>query len=187
MSLKPLGLFPEVRGEDSIPPSGQHRKETISRLDCQYISSKKCVSWRMEALVWKLAFCDYEGHSHPTFILRTSLSTTSRGSDQSESRVSITSGTQSLSSSPVVTAAPSSRALPFTGGVFVRVDVGDAVDLSDLTSHQVEQSSAKHDLKCAGPRANAAVTSAAPRCHLPQRPTRGDSRGVPKTNHCCVW
>ncbi|KAA8590947.1 hypothetical protein FQN60_001890, partial [Etheostoma spectabile] len=47
-------------------------------------------------------------------------------------------------------------------GVFVQVDVGDTVDLSDLTSHQVEQSFAKHDLKCAGPRANAAVTLANP-------------------------
>lgn len=61
------------------------------------------------------------------------------------------------------------------------------MDLSDLTSHQVERSSAKHDLKCAGtpppPRANAAVTSAHPACQLSRRPTRADSCGVPKTNH----
>lgn len=91
------------------------------------------------------------------------------------------------SSKEAVTVTPSACPLLFTEGVFVRVDVEDAVDLSDLTSHQVEQSFAKHDLKCAGPRANAAVTLANPSCHLSERPTRADSRGVPKTNHRCVW
>lgn len=47
VSLKRLGLFPKVRGEDSILPSGQDRKENISRLDCQYIFSKKCVRCRI--------------------------------------------------------------------------------------------------------------------------------------------
>ena len=92
--------------------------------------------------------------------------------------------------SAVVTVTPSittARPLLFMGGVFVPVDVGDTVDLSDLTSHQVEQSFAKHDLKCAGPRANAAVTLANPSCHLSEWPMRADSCGVPKTNHCCVW
>lgn len=87
----------------------------------------------------------------------------------------------------VVTITPSSHLLLFIGAVFVQVDVGDTVDLSDLTSHQVEQSFAKHDLKCAGPRANAAVTLANPSCHLSVWPMRADSCGVPKTNHCCVW
>lgn len=87
----------------------------------------------------------------------------------------------------VVTITPSACPLLFIGGVFVQVDVGDTMDLSDLTSHQVEQSFAKHDLKCAGPRANAAVTLANPSCHLLEWPMRADSCGVPKTNHCCVW
>lgn len=89
--------------------------------------------------------------------------------------------------SAVVTITPSARPLLFMGGVFVQVDVGDTLDLSDLTSHQVEQSFAKHDLKCAGPRANAAVTLANPSCQLSEWPMRADSCGVPKTNHCCVW
>lgn len=67
-------------------------------------------------------------------------------------------------------------------GVCVRTDAEDAVDLCDLTSHQVEQSFAKHDLKCAGPRANAAVTLAGPGCQLSERLMSSDSRGVPKTN-----
>lgn len=70
--------------------------------------------------------------------------------------------------------------------VCVWTDVKDVVDLCDLTSHQVEQSFAKHDLKCAGPRANAAVTLAGPSCQLSQRLMRSDSCGVPKTNQCCV-
>lgn len=70
--------------------------------------------------------------------------------------------------------------------VFVQMDLGDAVDLSDLTSHQVEQSFAKHDLKCAGPGANAAVTLASTSCHLSESLIRSDSCGVPKTNHCCI-
>lgn len=70
--------------------------------------------------------------------------------------------------------------------VCVRTDVEDVVDLCDLTSHQVEQSFAKHDLKCAGPQANAAVTLAGPSCQLSERLMRSDSCGVPKTNQCCV-
>ena len=66
--------------------------------------------------------------------------------------------------------------------VCVRMDMGDVVDLCDLTSHQVEQSFAKHDLKCAGPRANAAVTLVGLSCQLPERLMRSDSCGVPKTN-----
>lgn len=67
-------------------------------------------------------------------------------------------------------------------GVCVRTDAEDTLDLCDLTSHQAEQSFAKHDLKCAGPRANAAVTLAGPGCQLSERLMSSDSRGVPKTN-----
>lgn len=75
---------------------------------------------------------------------------------------------------------------PFPSSVCVRTGAEDVVDLCDLTSHQVEQSFAKHDLKCAGPRANAAVTLAGPGCQLSEQLMRSDSRGVPKTNQRCV-
>lgn len=68
--------------------------------------------------------------------------------------------------SGLVSVTPSVRHPPFPGSVCVWTDVEDVVDLCDLTSHQVEQSFAKHDLKCAGPRANAAVTLAGPSCQL---------------------
>lgn len=110
------------------------------------------------------------------------LSTTSRITSQSKRFHALIE-----KASAAVTITRSACPLLFIGGVFVQVDVGDNVDLSDLTSHQVEQSFAKHDLKCAGPRANAAVTLASPSCHLSERPMRADSCSVPKTNHCCVW
>ena len=84
-------------------------------------------------------------------------------------------------------ARPPSQPLVSQGGVFVQEDMEDTQDLSDLTSHQVEHSFPKHDLKCAGPRANAAVTAANWSCRLLGQPMRADSRGVPKTNHCCVF
>lgn len=165
------------------------------------------MSWRIKntTIASKLAFWDSEGHGFSVFTSKflppcSPLFLTLRNATQSEGcELAVHWLDPQLflffftylfwkgEASAVVTVTPSAHPLPFIGGVLVQVDVGDTVDLSDLTSHQVEQSFAKHDLKCAGPRANAAVTLANPSCHLSGWPMRADSCGVPKTNHCCVW
>lgn len=197
MSLKLLGLSSEVRGEDSqyLYQSNAERKKYFKvKLPIDFF-------WEMcelvdKSIASKRTFWDFEGHCYSTFtsnfppprsffsLWRTPI--TAKGFERALHWLFFFS-TCARQASLVVTITPSTCPLLFIGGVFVQVDVGDTVDLSDLTSHQVEQSFAKHDLKCAGPRANAAVTLANPSCHLLEWPMRVDSCGVPKTNHCCVW
>lgn len=134
--------------------------KNISRLGHQKIFFLRRVSWRIKTLASKLAFWDSEGHCYSVFtskflpprnFLFLWLKETPVKVKGSEPDALITLSFWERETSAVVTVTPSARSLLFTGGVSVQVDVGDTVDLSDLTSHQVEQSFAKHDLKCAGP------------------------------------
>lgn len=199
------GLSPKVRGEYSqyLHQGNAERKEYFKvRTPIEVFFSKERMTRRIEkTLASKLVFWDSEGHCYSVFMSKVCPSSqtvlffwlqelkgwklVANWSDPG--RFFLPFFFLWRGASVVVTVTPSSCPLWLRGGVLVQMDVGDTVDLSDLTSHQVEQSFAKHDLKCAGPRANAAVTLAGPSCHLSEWLMRSDSCGVPKTNHCCVW